>query len=77
MSWSVPNKNGLRHSLNPFAEAKWASVLGGSSIDAAEECIEHGFWQKPSIDPSTCATGSVRIPIGNFTRGTAIPLCPK
>ncbi|KAG8814263.1 hypothetical protein FRC17_001235 [Serendipita sp. 399] len=48
------------------SEVRRASLKLGSDISAMEAALDAGLWKDPSIDSTTCRTGSLYLPIGQW-----------
>ncbi|KAG8822738.1 hypothetical protein FRC17_009467, partial [Serendipita sp. 399] len=46
------------------SELRRAMLKVGSDIDGMESTLDAGFWKDPLLDPTTCRTASLYMPIG-------------
>ncbi|KIM24059.1 hypothetical protein M408DRAFT_331978 [Serendipita vermifera MAFF 305830] len=47
-----------------LAEMRRACTIVGSDIHGMEDALDNGLWNNEQIDPETCKTGSLYLPIG-------------
>jgi hypothetical protein len=51
-------------------ELRRAFALRGSDVHAMESILDAGLWDEPLLDPETCKTASLYLPVGPWASST-------